>query len=83
MEKVGFEGLAILLILLPGFLCAGLIQALCVRPNQTELDKVWEALLYSFVVYVVFVCLVGPAMPGRFADNPSEWRPAIQHSIAT
>lgn len=63
MEKLGFEGLAILLILLPGFLCAGLIQALCVRPAQTELDKVWEALLYSFVVYVAFVLLVGPAMP--------------------
>lgn len=63
MEKLGFEGLAILLILLPGFLCAGLIQALCVRPTQTELDKVWEALLYSFVVYVAFVCLVGPVMP--------------------
>ncbi len=63
MEKLGFEGLAILLILLPGFLCAGLIQALCVRPTQTELEKVWEALLYSFVVYVAFVWLVGPAMP--------------------
>jgi hypothetical protein len=50
MEKLGFEGLAILLILLPGFLCAGLIQALCVRPTQTEFDKVWEALLYGFVV---------------------------------
>lgn len=63
MEKLGFEGLAILLILLPGFLCAGLIQALCVRPTQTELDKVWEALLYSFVIYVLFTFAVGPAVP--------------------
>jgi hypothetical protein len=63
MEKLGFEGLEILLILLPGFLCAGLVQALCVRPTQTELDKVWGALLYSFVVYVAFVWLAGPAMP--------------------
>lgn len=63
MEKLGFEGLAILLILLPGFLCAGLTQTLCVRSTQTELDKVVEALLYSFVVYVTFVWLVGPAVP--------------------
>ena len=63
MEKLGFEGLAILLILLPGFLCAGLIQLLCVRPSQTELDKIREALLHSFVIYVIFVWLVGSAIP--------------------
>jgi hypothetical protein len=64
MEKqLGFQGLAILLILLPGFLCAGLVRALFVRPAQTELDKVWEALLYSFVIFVIFVGLSGSAIP--------------------
>jgi Family of unknown function (DUF6338) len=63
MEKLGFEGLAILLILLPGFLCSGLIQLLCVRPAQTEFDKVREALLYSFIIYVIFICAFGPASP--------------------
>jgi hypothetical protein len=69
MEKLGFEGIAILLILLPGFLCAGLIQALCVRRAQTDFDKVWEALLYSFVVYVFFASLVGPALPVNLISN--------------
>ena len=63
MEKLGFEGLAILLILLPGFLCSGLIQLLCVRPSQTEFDKVREALLYSFIIYVIFLGTYGSAAP--------------------
>jgi hypothetical protein len=79
MEKLGFEGLAILLILLPGFLCAGLIQSLCVRPTQTELDKVWEALLYSFVIYVLFTLLAGSSMPVDL--RVSETNGAKQFSI--
>jgi hypothetical protein len=59
MPDVGLEALAVLLILLPGFLCARIVQALCVRAGQTELDKVVEALLYSFVIYVVFALSVG------------------------
>ncbi|MHB8755801.1 MAG: DUF6338 family protein [Candidatus Acidiferrales bacterium] len=55
MSSVGFQTVAVLLVLLPGFVAAGLIHALCVRPTQTEFDKLIEALIYSFVVYVTFV----------------------------
>ena len=58
MPELGLEALSVLLILLPGFLCARIVQALCVRANLTELDKVIEALLYSFVIYVVFALFV-------------------------
>jgi hypothetical protein len=58
MPELGLEALSVLLILLPGFLCARIVQALCVRVSQTELDKVIEALLYSFVIYVVFALFV-------------------------
>jgi hypothetical protein len=34
-----------------------------VRPEQTEVDKVIESLLYSFVVYVLFVSVFGRSMP--------------------
>ena len=63
MESLKFEVVILLLLLLPGFLCARLIQALCVRPEQTELDKIIESLLYSFVVYVAFVSLFGSSVP--------------------
>ncbi len=42
----------IFLILLPGFAAAYLVQLLAVRSKQTDLDKVIEALLFSFVIYV-------------------------------
>lgn len=39
------------------------MQSLCVRPKQTDVDKILESLLYSFVVCVCFVCIFGWAMP--------------------
>jgi hypothetical protein len=47
------EALGVLLLLLPGFSCAYLVQRLAVRPKQTELDKVIEALLFSFILYLI------------------------------
>jgi hypothetical protein len=44
--------LQIFLILLPGFAAAYLVQLLAIRSKQTDLDKVIEALLFSFVIYV-------------------------------
>lgn len=57
MRDVGFETVIVLVILLPGFLCARIVQALCVRREQTELDKVVEALLYSFLIYLICAAL--------------------------
>lgn len=53
------EALTVLLVLLPGFVCAKLIQWLCPRPQQTEIEKIVDALLYSFIVYAVFVLIYG------------------------
>lgn len=57
MSAVGFETLAVLLVLLPGFLAAGIIHTLCVRTKQTEFDKLIEALVYSFIAYAAFVAI--------------------------
>jgi hypothetical protein len=35
-----------------------------VRPEQTELDKIIESLLYSFVIYVSFIFIFGSSIPG-------------------
>jgi hypothetical protein len=50
-EKV--EALGILLILLPGFAAAYLVQLLAARRKQAELDKIIEALLLSLILYLV------------------------------
>ena len=49
--------LRIFLILLPGFAAAYLVQTLTVRAKQTDLEKVIEALLFSFVIYISFYAL--------------------------
>jgi len=48
-----FEALSIFLILLPGFTAAYVTQSLAVRREQTELDKVIEALLCSAFLFLV------------------------------
>jgi len=80
MPDVGLEALSVLLILLPGFLCARIVQALCVRASQTELDKVVEALLYSFVIYVVFALFVGGAPLALHVESVGE---AKRYTIET
>ena len=58
-----FVALQILLILLPGFSAAYIVQVLALRNNQTDFDKAVEACLYSFLIYSVFVMLAHGALP--------------------
>jgi hypothetical protein len=55
--------LEILLILLPGFAAAYVVQILALRGRQTDLDKVIEAGLYSFLIYATFVLFTHGALP--------------------
>ena len=57
------EALAIFLLLLPGFTSAYTVQLLSVRREQTELDKVVEALLFSFVLYLIAWPIFGYSLP--------------------
>jgi len=55
--------LGVMLFLLPGFLAAYLVQSLCERRKQSDLDKVVEALIFSLVSYVVSAWLIGTGLP--------------------
>jgi len=57
------EALGVLLVLLPGFACAYIVQFLAVRRKQSELDKIVEALLFSLVLYVITLPLFGRTLP--------------------
>jgi hypothetical protein len=57
------EALGVLLLLLPGFSCAYIVQRLAVRPKQTELDKVIEALLFSLFLYLITSPFFGYSLP--------------------
>jgi hypothetical protein len=60
MPGIGADALSALVLLLPGLLCARLVRRFCVRAAQTELDKLIEALIYSFLIYVIFSLTVDP-----------------------
>jgi hypothetical protein len=66
------EALGVLLLLLPGFSCAYLIQRLAVRPKQTELDKVIEALLFSFFFYLITSPFFSYSLPLSWQKKTAE-----------
>jgi len=57
------EALGILLVLLPGFASAYIVQMLAVRRKQSELDKVVEALLFSLIFYIITLPMFGSTLP--------------------
>lgn len=61
--------LQILLILLPGFAAAYVLQLLVSRANQSDLDKVVEALLFSFLIYSAFVFVNQGQLPFSIDNN--------------
>jgi di/tricarboxylate transporter len=66
------EALGVLLVLLPGFCSAYVIQQLCVRRKQTELDKVVEALLFSFFLFLVTLPFFGYVLPVSWHPVPAK-----------
>ena len=55
--------LQILLILLPGFAAAYILQLLVLRNSQTDFDKVIEAGLFSFAIYASFLLFTWGNLP--------------------
>jgi hypothetical protein len=67
------EALGVLLVLLPGFACAYIVQFLAVRRKQTELDKVIEALLFSLFLYLFTLPFFDRTLPINWQlPNPSQ-----------
>jgi Family of unknown function (DUF6338) len=58
MEGFGFETLLVLILLLPGFLASAILDALTIRKERTQLEKVIEALVFSLVVYAFWSWIV-------------------------
>jgi len=59
VDHLTFSAIQVLLILLPGFFTARIVEGLTVRPTETELDKIIEALFYSFLIYFLCVAIIG------------------------
>lgn len=75
--------LQIFLILLPGFSAAYFVQALATRRSQSDLERIIEALVFSFVIYVCYVALNQGKLPFHIVHDPASngndtivWEPA-------
>jgi hypothetical protein len=62
--------LQIFLIILPGFSAAYALQALATRRTQSDFERVVEALVFSFVIYVCYVPLNGGRLPFHIEHDP-------------
>ena len=62
--------LQILLILLPGFAAGYFVQFLATRRTQSDLERVVESLLFSFVIYFCYVWLNHGQLPFHMVIDP-------------
>lgn len=67
----GIQTLVALLILLPGFVSARIARSLSAQAKQSELERVIEALIFSFFTYVLYIAIFGTSLP-------IEWEPSFQ-----
>lgn len=72
------EALGILLVLLPGFTAAYLVQLLAARRKQSELDKGIEALIFSLLLYLITLPFFGYSLPIAWSpaggQHPDAWQ---------
>jgi hypothetical protein len=63
--------LQIFLNLLPGFPAAYVVQAMATRRSQSDLERVIEALVFSFIIYVCYMPLNGGRLPFHIDHDPA------------
>lgn len=63
--------LQLLVILLPGFAAAYVVQALATRRQQSDLERVIEALVFSFVIYVCYLPINSGGLPFSIVHDSS------------
>lgn len=59
-----------LMVLLPGFVTAGVIRALFVGEMESDFDKVVRSLIYSFIDYVIYALLIWTIRSRSIAKPP-------------
>ena len=75
--------LQVFLIVLPGFSAAYVVQALATRRSKSDLERIIEALVFSFIIYVCYVPLNSGKLPFYVKIDPANnandtvvWNPA-------
>src|SRR5208283_5781994 len=81
--------LQVFLILLPGFSAAYVVQGLATRRPQSDLERVVEALVFSFIIYICYIPLNSGKLPFHIQSDPEGkgnetvlWEPAQLFKLA-
>ena len=59
----GTEAFAILLVLLPGFVSAKIVDACCARTKRGDLERIVEALIFAFFIYIPYALIFHGQLP--------------------
>ena len=59
----GFQALLALLVLLPGFVSARIARSISAPAAQTDVERILDALIFSFFIYILYLFLFGGTMP--------------------
>jgi hypothetical protein len=77
----GLQALLALLVLLPGFVSARIARALSAPSQQSELERIIEALIFSFFTYVAYVAIFGATLPVQWTSTVDANQ--VQHYAVT
>lgn len=59
----GLQALLALFLLLPGFVSARIARMLIARSQQSDLERVIQALMHSFLIYTIYLGVFGASLP--------------------
>ncbi len=69
MMPQGLQAVFALFILLPGFVSARIARMMSAKTQQTELERVIEALIFSFFTYVCYIAIFGALLPFEWSAS--------------
>ncbi len=65
----GLQAVFALVVLLPGFVSARIVRMMSAKTQQTELERIIEALIFSFFTYVSYVAIFGALLPFEWTSS--------------
>ena len=66
----GLQAVFALVVLLPGFVSARIMRMMSAKTPQTELERIIEALIFSFFTYICYVAIFGVLLPFEWTSSP-------------
>lgn len=70
----GVQALLALLVLLPGFVSARIARSISAPSVQTDAERIIDALIFSFYIYVLYLFVFGATLPLGWSLPPNSAR---------